>query len=55
MIKYLKDHYGNRPSSKQCQITVLKLFIVNQNERMELEYLRKEVAAAQKKMKEEVI
>ncbi|CDW75609.1 UNKNOWN [Stylonychia lemnae] len=30
MIRYLKDHYGNRPS-------------INQNERMELDFLRQEV------------
>ena len=46
MIQYLKDQYGNRPSSKFRQFT-LKFncgFIVNANERMELEFLRTEVA-----------
>mmetsp|Transcript_14927 Transcript_14927/g.14514 ORF Transcript_14927/g.14514 Transcript_14927/m.14514 type:complete len:159 (+) Transcript_14927:74-550(+) len=40
MIKYLKDHYGNRPS-------------INQNERLELEYLRKECQDSPKKPKKD--
>jgi hypothetical protein len=41
MIKYLKDHYGNRPSSEI--FSEITIFIVNANERMELEFLRSEV------------
>lgn len=41
MIQYLKDHYGNRPSSKQ---SLTEFSLVNANERMELEFLRNEVA-----------
>lgn len=39
MIKYLRDNYGNRPSSKLRYDDT----IVNANERMELDYLRNEV------------
>jgi hypothetical protein len=41
MIKYLKSQHGNRPSSKNTNPNLV--FIVNANERMELQFLREEV------------
>ena len=40
MIKFLKENYGNRPSSKKC---ILNPFLVNKNERLELKFLRNEI------------
>jgi hypothetical protein len=56
MVKYLKDQYGNRPSSKSITQSTntdswklyLTYFIVNENERMELEFLRQEVERLKK-------
>lgn len=42
MIKFLKENYGNRSSSK-LSYSYLK-YLVNANERNELEFLRAEVA-----------
>ena len=41
MIKYLKSHFGNRPSSMSN--IIISICIVNANERMELNFLREEV------------
>jgi hypothetical protein len=46
MIKYLKEHYGNRPSSKHIQRLIY--LIVNANEKMELDFLRSEVSKLKK-------
>jgi hypothetical protein len=40
MVTYLKDQYGNRPSSKSHRSLI---YLDDANERLELEYLRKEV------------
>lgn len=45
MINYLKSHYGNRPSSKQVFHYNI---IVNENEHMELQFLRTEVEKLKK-------
>ena len=46
MINYLKSHYGNRPSSKQH--AYYSTLIVNENEHMELQFLRTEVEKLKK-------
>jgi hypothetical protein len=59
MIKYLKSHYGNRhssmlfslfPSIKFLISNILNFFhfIVNANERLELNFLREEVSKLRK-------
>ena len=49
MIKFLKENYGNRASSKPLIFSLISLLsLVNENERLELQLLRKELA----KMKE---